>query len=101
MNSFTCYGSNTTPVNSVVYSALRSQLTDVPTSNCYAGVELTTSGGSIANSACLSLASGHVNLLGDGVQRPFTSIADQNNSAVALSVSVGNPILSPTGTSYT
>jgi hypothetical protein len=49
----------------------------------------------------MSLASGHVNLLNDGVQRAFMSIADQNNSCQALSVSVGNPFLSPTGTSYT
>ena len=49
----------------------------------------------------MSLGSGHVNLLNDGVQRPFMSIADQNNSCNALSISVGNPFLSPSGTSYT
>ena len=53
------------------------------------------------NSANLTLASGHANLLGDGVQRPFMSLTDQNNLANAFSLAVRNPVLSPSDTSYT
>ena len=100
MNSFAFFGNNTTPVNSVVYSALRSQCTDVPASNTYCGIECGPSGSATLNANC-TISSGHANLLGDGVQRPFISIVDQNNATnTTLSISCVNPILQPTNTSY-
>ena len=84
MNATTIFGTNITPVNSVIYNALRVQNTDVATGNCYSGLEISTSGGSTVNTANMSLSSGHVNLLNDGIQRPFQGIVDQNNSAVAF-----------------
>ncbi len=66
MNSLSFYGNNVTPVNGLVYSALRSQCTDVPTSNCYTGIETGPSGSTSLNGN-LTLVAGHANILGDGV----------------------------------
>ena len=66
MNSFTFYGNSTTPVSGTVYSAVRSQCTDVPSSNSYCGIEIGPSGSATLNAVC-TISSGHANLLGDGV----------------------------------
>ena len=68
------------------------------TTNTYCGVECGPSG-SIHLNSNLTLSAGHANILGDGVQRPFMSIVDQNNAPNSmLTIAQGNPIVDPTGT---